>query len=73
MTAEEFVRSIKLRGLPGRKTLINTYIAEHQKESYDEDDLIDYAHYAEPHYLRRYAIKGLCADGQNKYTASNMK
>lgn len=73
MTAERFAQSIRLRGYPARKAQIEKYISEHPKDSYEEEDLIDYYYCSQHHVLRRYAINGLCADGQDKYSPSNMK
>ena len=70
-TPEEFARAIKLRGLPGRKALIEAYIKSHPKEKYDEDDLIDYAHSNPTEHLRSGKISGKCADGQDKFSPSN--
>ncbi len=70
-TPEEFARAITLRGLPGRKVLIEAYIKSHPKELYDEDDLIDYAHSNPTEHLRRGRISGKCADGQDMFSPSN--
>ncbi len=72
MTAEEFTRSVKLRGYPGKKKLIDSYLAAHPKDDYTEDDLIDYYYASQSRPVRRYHINGLCADGQDKFSPSNM-
>lgn len=71
-TPEEFVRTIKLRGMTFRKTVIQEYLVRHPKKEYTEDDLMDYYHETEKHPVR-HTIHGSASDGQNLFSASNMR
>ncbi len=71
-TKEQFAKSIKLRGLPGRKVLIEAYLADHPKDYYDEDDLIDYAHSNSSEHLRSRHFIGIGADGQDMSSPGKM-
>lgn len=72
-TRDEFARTIKLRGLPGRKAQIEAYLATHVKDEYDEDDLIDYSRCNPTEYLHCGKRLGKCADGQDWNSPSHQR
>lgn len=72
-TPEQFVRSIKLRGYPGRKQDIQKYLEEHPKQYYSEEDLIDYYYQHSGAHIGGRTRPNLCADGQDSHSPSAMK
>lgn len=71
-TQEEFIRAIKLRGMISRKSVLADYLARHPKQVYTEDDLMDYYYETEKNPVR-HSVHGLASDGQNLFSASNMR
>ncbi len=59
------MHAIKLRGLPSKRDKIENYLVSHPKDTYDEDDLIDYAHSNPTEYIHFGKRLGKCADGQD--------
>ena len=71
-TANEFMDIVHKRGIRGTKKVIQQWLMDHPKDTYTEDDIIDFYYASETPTLRRHIVSGLTEDGQNKCSMSAM-
>lgn len=68
-TPEQFARSLYLRGYFKSKAAAEKYVKDNPKDEYTENDFENIYHDANlgEEYMRNTPIKGLTADGRNKF------